>query len=130
MQYVRGRLDMNRYINQNLSRGRWHKLNCVYDPFVLDNRFNQIIKYVTTILINQTESDDSKKYLREILFTLDDVSDVPATADECAAIQFNPAFAEFETVGITVSFSESRRLLRLQERSEALRFPATDGVPV
>jgi 5-methylcytosine-specific restriction enzyme subunit McrC len=98
MQYVRGRLDMNPYINENLSRGRWHKLNCVFDPFVLDNRFNQIIKFVTTILIHQTENDDSKKYLREILFTLDGVSDVPATADECSAIQFNPAFAEFETV--------------------------------
>jgi len=98
MQYIRGRLDMERYIAKNLSRGRWHKLNCIYDPFVLDNRFNQIIKYVSTMLINQTENDDSKKYLREILFTLDDVSDVPATADECAAIQFNPAFAEFETV--------------------------------
>jgi 5-methylcytosine-specific restriction enzyme subunit McrC len=98
MSYVRGRLDMDRYIAQNLSRGRWHKLNCIYDPFVLDNRFNQIIKFVTTILIHQTESDDSKKYLREILFTLDGVSDVTATADDCSAIQFNPAFAEFETV--------------------------------
>src|SRR6056297_784332 len=98
MQYIRGRLDMDRYVVQNLSRGRWHKLNCVYDPFVLDNRFNQIIKFVSKLLINQTENDESRKYLREILFTLDDVSDMPATADECAAIQFNPAFSEFETV--------------------------------
>lgn len=98
VQFVRGRLDINRYINQNLSRGRWHKVNCIFDPFVLDNRFNQIIKYVTNILIKQTESDESKKYLREILFTLDEVSDMPATAEECASIQFNPAFSEFETV--------------------------------
>ena len=98
MSYVRGRLDVDRYISQNLSRARWHKVNCIFDPFVLDNRFNQIIKYVSTILMNQTENDESKKYLREILFTLDDVSDTPATAKECAAIQFNPAFAEFETV--------------------------------
>ncbi|WP_234567497.1 McrC family protein [Rhodohalobacter sp. 614A] len=98
VQYVRGRLDITRYVTENLSKARWHKVNCIYDPFVLDNRFNQIIKYVTSILINHTTNDDSKKYLREILFTLDDVSDEPATADECAAIQFNPAFAEFETV--------------------------------
>lgn len=98
MSYVRGRLDVDRYITQNLSRARWHKVNCIFDPFVLDNRFNQIIKYVATILKNQTENDESKKYLREILFTLDEVSDMPATAKECAAIQFNPAFAEFETV--------------------------------
>jgi 5-methylcytosine-specific restriction enzyme subunit McrC len=98
MSYVRGRLDVDRYITQNLSRARWHKVNCIFDPFVLDNRFNQIIKYVSTILMNQIENDESKKYLREILFTLDEVSDAPATAEECAAIQFNPAFAEFETV--------------------------------
>jgi len=98
MSYVRGRLDIDRYISQNLSRARWHKVNCIFDPFVLDNRFNQIIKYVSTILINQTANDESKKYLREILFTLDEVSDTPATSKECAAIQFNPAFAEFETV--------------------------------
>lgn len=98
MQFIRGRLNVDRYINQNLSRGRWHKVNCIYDPFVLDNRFNQIIKYISSILMNQTENDESKKYLREILFTLDEVSDAPATAEECAAIQFNPAFAEFETV--------------------------------
>ncbi|WP_340104888.1 McrC family protein [Rhodohalobacter sp. 8-1] len=98
MSYVRGRLDVDRYITQNLSRARWHKVNCIFDPFVLDNRFNQIIKYVATILMNQTENDESKKYLREILFTLDDVTDTTATSNECAAIQFNPAFAEFETV--------------------------------
>lgn len=98
MQYLRGRLDMDRYIAQNVSRGRWHKLNCVYDPFVLDNRFNQIIKHVAGLLLNHTESPDTKKYLREILFTLDEVSDRPATAEECASIRFNPAFAEFETV--------------------------------
>lgn len=98
MQFVRGRIDVSRYINQNISRGRWHKVNCVFDPFVLDNRFNQIIKYVASILLRQTDNDESKKYLREILFTLDDVSDRVATADECTTVTFNPAFAEFETV--------------------------------
>lgn len=98
MAYVRGRLDVTRYINQNLSRGRWQKVNCIFDPFVIDNRFNQIIKYVARMLLQQTGSENSKKYLREVLFTLDEVSDQPATAEECAAIQFNPAFAEFETV--------------------------------
>ncbi|MDZ7808360.1 MAG: hypothetical protein U5K71_14795 [Gracilimonas sp.] len=55
VQFVRGRLDMIRYINQNLSKGSWHKVNCIYDPFVLDNRFNQIIKvrYQSTLIIKQ-----------------------------------------------------------------------------
>ncbi len=98
VQFVRGRLDMNRYITENLSRARWHKVHCIFDPFVLDNRFNQIIKYVASMLVRQTGNDETKKYLGEVLFILDEVADEPATADECAAIQFNPAFAEFETV--------------------------------
>lgn len=96
--FVKGRLDTNTYIRENLSIGRWHKLNCIYDAFEMDNKFNRIIKYVTTILFNATTSSDNKKNLREILFILDEVDDARATAKDCAAIKFNPMFGEFETV--------------------------------
>ena len=96
--FIKGRLNVNEYINKNLSTGRWHKLNCTYDAFVFDNQFNRIIKYVATLLFNNTSSQDNKKYLREILFILDEVSDERATADECARISFNPMFGEFEVV--------------------------------
>ncbi|MER3330106.1 MAG: hypothetical protein RIF34_11050, partial [Candidatus Kapaibacterium sp.] len=29
--YIKGRLNVPDYINENVSRGRWHKLNCTYD---------------------------------------------------------------------------------------------------
>jgi 5-methylcytosine-specific restriction enzyme subunit McrC len=96
--FIKGRLNVNEYINQNLSKGRWHQLNCTYDAFVFDNKFNRIIKYVTTLLFNASTSWENKKYLREILFLLDEVTDVPATAEECARIEFNPMFGEFEIV--------------------------------
>ena len=96
--FIKGRLNVNEYINQNLSTGRWHKLNCTFDAFVFDNEFNRIIKYVATLLFNNTESQDNKKNLREILFILDEVSDERATAEQCAKISFNPMFGEFETV--------------------------------
>src|SRR5690554_787966 len=96
--FIKGRLNVNEYINNNLSTGRWHKLNCTYDAFVFDNEFNQIIKYVATLLFNNTSSIDNKKKLREILFILDEVSDVRATAEQCARIKFNPMFGAFETV--------------------------------
>ena len=96
--FIKGRLNVNEYINKNLSTGRWHKLNCTYDAFVFDNEFNRIIKYVATLLFNNTSSQDNKKNLREILFILDEVSDVRATAAQCAKISFNPMFGEFETV--------------------------------
>lgn len=96
--YIKGRLNVNEYINKNLTTGRWHKLNCTFDAFVFDNEFNRIIKYVTTLLFNNTTSQDNKKNLREILFILDEVSDERATAEQCGRISFNPMFGEFEVV--------------------------------
>ena len=98
LSFIKGRLNTTEYINENISKGRWHKLHCTYDAFVLDNKFNRIIKYVTNLLFNVTSSSENKKYLREILFILDEVSEVRATAEECANIKFNPIFSEFETV--------------------------------
>ncbi len=45
--FLKGRLDTSLYINENFSKGKWHKLNCIYDAFIFDNQFNRIIKYVT-----------------------------------------------------------------------------------
>ena len=98
LSFIKGRLNTNEYINVNLSKGKWHKLNCTYDAFVFDNEFNRIIKYVTTLLFNVTSSQDNKKNLREILFILDEVTDERATAEQCSRISFNPMFGEFETV--------------------------------
>ena len=98
LSFIKGRLNTYEYINENLSKGKWHKLNCTYDAFVFDNEFNRIIKHVTTLLFNVTSSQDNKKNLREILFILDEVSDERATAEQCSRISFNPMFGEFETV--------------------------------
>lgn len=98
LSFMKGRLNLNEYINQNISKGRWHQLNCTYDAFVFDNEFNRIIKYVTSLLFNVTSSQDNKKNLREILFILDEVSDEKASAEQCDKITFNPIFSEFETV--------------------------------
>ena len=98
LSFIKGGLNTNEYINENLSKGKWHKINCTYDAFVFDNEFNRIIKYVTTLLFNVTSCQDNKKNLREILFILDEVSDERATAEQCLRISFNPMFGEFETV--------------------------------
>lgn len=96
--FIKGKININPYISENLSRGRWHKVNCTYDSFVIDNEFNQIIKYVTTLLFQVTSLPENKKNLREILFILDEVSDVIINAEQCSRIVFNPMFGEFETV--------------------------------
>ena len=56
LSFIKGRLNTNKYINKSIAKGRWHKLNCIYDSFILDNKFNRIIKYVTTFLFNITGS--------------------------------------------------------------------------
>lgn len=96
--FIKGRLNTTNYISDNISKGRWHKLNCTYDSFELDNEFNRIIKYVATLLFNVTSSQENKKHLREILFFLDEVTDERATAEQCSRIAFNPMFGEFDTV--------------------------------
>lgn len=96
--FVKGKLNTNDYINENLTKGKWHKLNCTYDAFVFDNEFNRIIKYVSTFLFQFTSNKENKKNLREILFLLDEVSNVNVSAEECSKIVFNPMFGEFETV--------------------------------
>jgi len=98
LSFIKGRLNTNEYVHENIAKGKWHKLNCTYDAFVIDNKFNRIIKYVATLLFNATSSSENKKNLREILFIFDEVSDVRATAEECSSIRFNPIFGSFETV--------------------------------
>lgn len=95
---IKGRLDTPTYIAQNLSKAHWHKVSCSYDSFVMDNKFNRIVKYVSKLLFNVSTNFENRKYLREILFILDEVSDENATANDCESIVFNPMYSEFETI--------------------------------
>lgn len=98
LNFVKGRLNFQEYINQNLARGRNHKVNCIYDSFEMDNPFNQCIKSVCRLLLTASKDVQNKRNLNDILFLLDEVSDVKITAESCKQIQFNPMFADFETV--------------------------------
>jgi 5-methylcytosine-specific restriction enzyme subunit McrC len=89
---------MNRYINDNLTKARWHKVSCSFDAFEFDNKFNRIIKFVCKQLLPLAKQSANRQKLREILFILDDVADEPATADDCSRIAFNPMFEDFATV--------------------------------
>ena len=98
LHYVKGQLNVTNYINRHLVKGQWHKLNCDYDTFVLDNKFNRIVKTVTKLLYHQTQNFENKKLLGDILFLLDEVSDEPADAETCKQIKFNQAFKEYEII--------------------------------
>ena len=98
LSFVKGRIDFNSYINNNLSRGRNHKVSCVFDSFEMDNNFNQCIKQVAKLLVSATKDSQNKRNLNDILFLLDEVSDKNISAQECKKILFNPMFSSFETV--------------------------------
>lgn len=98
LSFVKGRIDFNNYITNNLSRGRNHKVSCTYDSFEMDNNFNQCIKKVAKLLLSASKDNQNKRNLNDILFLLDEVSDVAIGADECKRILFNPMFSSFETV--------------------------------
>ena len=96
--FMKGRLSINSYISENLSKGRWHKLSCIYDTFDFDNLFNRIIKSVTSLLFGTTQVVKNKQLLSEILFILDDVTDINATYADCGKIQLNPLYEDMYTV--------------------------------
>ena len=96
--FVKGRIDFNNYISNNLSRGRNHKISCEYDSFEVDNEFNQCVKYVCKLLISCTKENQSRRFLNDILFILDEVSDINISSDNMKRMKFNPMFSGCETI--------------------------------
>jgi 5-methylcytosine-specific restriction enzyme subunit McrC len=90
--FLKGRLSFDKYTKHNLVMGKWHNFYCSYEPFVYDNLFNRIIKYVTRRLLAISENHFNKEKLNAILFLLDDVSDVRCTAESCHKVKLNPLY--------------------------------------
>lgn len=98
LSFVKGRIDFNNYIKDNLSRGRNHKVSCEYDAFEMDNDFNRCIKYVSKLLLSTTRENQSRRFLSDLLFILDEVEDVNISSDQMKRMTFNPMFSDFETI--------------------------------
>ena len=97
-QFIKGRLDVNGYIKNNITTGNWQRITCDYETFDIDNRFNRIIKYVSKMLLAHTNNDASQNLLYEIVFLLDDVEDVQMTYVDCEKVQLNPFYNELNAV--------------------------------
>lgn len=98
LSFVKGRIDFNSYISENLSRGRHHKICCEFDAFEIDNEFNRCVKSVSKMLISITKDKQSRRFLSDILFILDEVKDERVSADRMKRMTFNPMFSDFETI--------------------------------
>nr|BFF36920.1 McrC family protein [Tenacibaculum mesophilum] len=98
LSFVKGRIDFNAYINNNLAKGRFHKVSCEFDAFEIDNEFNRGVKSVSKLLLSVTKESQSKRYLNDILFILDEVKDVSSSSEVMKRMTFNPMSSNFETV--------------------------------
>ncbi len=96
--YMKGRLNVNRYITNNISTGEWHKLACDYNSFEFDNLFNRIIKYVARLLLGTTGNKENRAILSQVLFILDDVSDVTVVYGDCDKVRLNPLYEDMQAV--------------------------------
>ena len=96
MPYLRGRLNTQAYVNTSLSRGNWHQLVCDYEPFLFNNRLNQIIKFVARRLGDLCRYPDTLRDLEKVVFLLDEVDDLPATVQDCDAVRLGRFFQGYE----------------------------------
>lgn len=96
--FLKGRLSFEQYTKHNLSTGKWQNFYCIHEPFVYDNQFNRIIKYVTRRLLSISENYLNKEKLNAILFLLDDVSEISCTAADCDKVKLNPLFNDHQQI--------------------------------
>ena len=96
--YLKGRLSFDNYTKHNLTTGKWQNFYCIHEPFVYDNLFNRTVKYVTRRLLAISENYLNKEKLNEILFLLDDVSDIRCTAEDCDRVKLNPLFDDHKQI--------------------------------
>ena len=96
--YLKGRLNINKYLKENITTGKWDKFNTIYEPFIYNNRFNQIIKFVTRKLLNITKNIDSKDLLNKIIFILDEVDDIYCNEYSCQEVKLNRLQSDYEIV--------------------------------
>ena len=116
---VRGRLSTGAYVRQSLGRGLPHQLVCAHEPFVYDNRLNQIVKYVARQLSQVCRFGETYHALNQVLFLLDEVSDVPAVAPDCDGLFLNPVFEAYADVLAMCRFFLSQSYLDLTDTTQA-----------
>ncbi len=95
---VVGRIDFNNYLKNGLATGNYHKIDCVYDSFIFDNKINRIIKYCTRLLQKTAEFQETKAILEQILFILDEVNDRSFNSADLTTVTFNQFFEEYKDI--------------------------------
>ncbi|WP_428655985.1 McrC family protein [Runella sp.] len=96
--FLRGRLAISQYIQANVITGRQQFFHCTYEPFVYDNQFNRIVKFVTRLLLSVSQSKANTDKLHELLFLLDEVSDIHCQTPDCDLVKLNPLYQDLSVI--------------------------------
>jgi 5-methylcytosine-specific restriction enzyme subunit McrC len=94
----RGRIDFSNYVKNGLSTGNWQNVDCIHEPFVYDNRVNQIIKYTCRLLQNTTKISENRQILDDIIFVLDEVEDCFCTVQDIDKVKLSPLFVAYSDI--------------------------------
>lgn len=101
--FLRGSLAISEYIQSNLSTGRHQYFQSRHEPFLYDNLFNRIVKYVVKLLLSITQNTNNQHTLHELLFILDEVTDTECRAQDCDRVVLNPLFQD---LGLVLSMAK------------------------
>lgn len=94
----RGSINFKRYISNGFATGNQHVIDCDHEPFLFDNKVNQIIKYCSRLLIGRSRHSENIDILQNVLFVLDDVEDVVCTTANIDGVSLNRFFTEYQLV--------------------------------
>ncbi len=98
LQNPKGRINFSRYLSKGFVSGNHHILECDYAPFQFDNALNRIIKFVARVLERRAKHEDTLYKLTEILFILDEVSDVYCSVNDLDRIRLNTHYSDYEPI--------------------------------
>lgn len=91
----KGAINFKRYINNSLSHGKYHQMECDHEPFLFDNVLNRAIKYCSRILMQQTKRQECQRILEEVVFILDEVEDVNCSIRDLDNIHINSHYEQY-----------------------------------
>ena len=89
LDFLKGQLAIDKYVKENIATGNWQKLHSRHAPLLYDNQFNQIVKYTARWLLSVTQHTPTTERLQSILSLLQNVTNAPATYEDCLKVRLN-----------------------------------------
>jgi len=95
-QIIKGKILFTETIKRNSHS--WHKHIVEFDEFSIDNKLNQLFKFVILELIKSTDDGQNKMMLRQGIVLLEEVSTLNISAEFFNCIQFNRQNQRFKSL--------------------------------